>query len=365
MGTDENVFELDADIIKDFLDEYLDAYEELERTFIEAESCSDISQLINKLFRTVHSIKSNLRMVALDDLSAIIHILENTLDDIRNNKLQYIPELSQLVLPVIAQVRELANQQLEDEKIEDDIIFLSDAVSELNQTNSDQLQQTIASILVQIDPHGDHQTSHNTQVAETIDQADDINDNLDDDLDFFIEVSQQIESFFPHWSGRNKRILEICLRINTLAHNSVDIKQLTAAVYAHDIGMSFIPYDVLIKPLPLNCDDELVLREHCHLGYQWIKRIPHWERATEMVFQHHERSDGSGYPQGLKKNKIADGAKIIAIADTFEALTHERNHRAEIKTPMQAIMEINSLSGTQFDEQWVAFFNQAMRDSSN
>ena len=365
MGTDENAFELDADIIKDFLDEYLDAYEELERTFIEAESSPDNSQLINKLFRVVHSIKGNLRMVALDDLSAIIHILENILDDIRDNKLQYIPELSQLVLPVMAQVRELANQQLQDETIDEDIILLSNAVAELNQTNSDQLQQTIASILAKIDPDGDHQSSHTTQATETTDKADNNNDHFEDDLDFFIEVSQQIESFFPHWSGRNKRILDICLKINTLAHNPVDIKQLTAAVYAHDIGMSFIPYDILIKPLPLNCDDELVLREHCHLGYQWIKRIPQWELATEIVFQHHERSDGSGYPQGLKKNEITDGAKIIAIADTFEALTHERNHRAEVKTPMQAIMEINSLSGTQFDEEWVEYFNQAMRDHAN
>ena len=357
MGTDENIFELDADIIKDFLDEYLDAYEELERTFIEAESSSDTSQLINKLFRTVHSIKSNLRMVALDDLSAIIHILENTLDNIRHNKLQYIPELSQLFLPVIAQVRELANQQFQDKQINDDIVFLSNAVTELNQTTSAQIQHTIINILTKIDPNGDHQET---------DQSN--NDNYlleeDPDLDFFVEVSQQIESFFPHWSGRNKRILDICINMNALAHNPVDIKQLTAAVYVHDIGMSFIPYSILTKPLPLSCDDELVLREHCHLGYQWIKRIPGWEVATQIVLQHHERLDGSGYPQGLKKNDISAGAKIIAIADTFEALTHEINYREEIKKPMQAIMEINSHAGILFDEEWVEHFNQTMREKT-
>ena len=358
MGTDENAFELDADIIKDFLDEYLDAYEELERAFAEAESGSDNSQLINRLFRTVHSIKSNLRMVSLDDLSAIIHVLENTLDDIRNNKLQYIPELSQLILPVINQVCELARLQLQDKNISEDILFLSNALTELTQTNNNQLQHTITRILTIIDPNGDHQATEQSR-----------NNNYhpedDSDLDFFIEVSQQIESFFPHWSGRTKRILDICLKINTLAKNPVDSKQLTAAVYAHDIGMSFIPYNILIMHLPLSCDDELVLREHCHLGYQWIKRIPGWEAATEMVFQHHERSDGSGYPQGLKQDEISDGAKIIAIADTFEALTHERNHRQEIKTPMQAIMEINSHAGTQFDEQWVDYFNQAMREKTD
>ena len=358
MDANENIFELDADIIKDFLDEYLDSYEELERTFAEAESGSDNSRLINRLFRTVHSIKSNLRMVALDDLSAIIHVLENTLDDIRHNKLQYIPELGQLILPVIAQVRELANLQLQDKNISEAIIFLSNAITELNQTNNNQLPQAIANILTKIDPNGDH---HVTEQSSN----DDYHPEDDPDLDFFIEVSQQIESFFPHWSGRNKRILDICLKINTLANNPVDIKQLTAAVYTHDIGMSFIPYNILIKPLPLSCDDELVLREHCHLGYQWIKRIPGWEAATEMVLQHHERSDGSGYPQGLKHDEISAGAKILAIADTFEALTHERNHRQEIKTPMQAIMKINSHAGTQFDEQWVEYFNQAMRENTN
>ncbi|MCW8853889.1 MAG: Hpt domain-containing protein [Gammaproteobacteria bacterium] len=358
MGTDENIFELDADIIKDFLDEYLDAYEELERTFAEAESGPDNSQLINKLFRSVHSIKSNLRMVALDDLSAIIHVLENTLDDIRHNKLQYIPELSQLILTVINQVRELASLQLQDRNSSEDIMFLSNAITELNQTNNNTLEQTITSILNKIDPDGGHQITNNIDKTSTNSLY------TEDDLDFFIEVSQQIESFFPHWSGRNKRILDICLKINTLASHPVDIKQLTAAVYAHDIGMSFIPYNILIMPLPLSCDDELVLREHCHLGYQWIKRIPGWEAATEMVFQHHERSDGNGYPQGLKQDEISDGAKIIAIVDTFEALTHERNHREEIKTPMQAIMEINSNSGTQFDSQWIELFNQVIKNKS-
>ena len=229
MGTDENLFELDADIIKDFLDEYLDAYEELERTFIEAESGFDNSQIINKLFRTVHSIKSNLRMVALDDLSAIIHVLENTLDDIRNNKLQYTHQLSQLVLAVIAQVRELANQQLNDEKTDDDIALLSNAVTELNNTNNQLLEKTIASILTKIDPDRDNQTSDNTSSSQMTDHTN--NANSEDDLNFFIEVSQQIESFFPHWSDRNKRILDISIKMNSLSGNTVDIKQLTAAVY--------------------------------------------------------------------------------------------------------------------------------------
>lgn len=183
-------------------------------------------------------------------------------------------------------------------------------------------------------------------------------------MDFFIELSQQIESFFPYWAGRNRRILDICLKMNQLADNPVDAEQLTAAVYTHDTGMSFIPYNILIKPLPLSCDDELVLREHCHLGYQWLKRIPNWEAATEMVFQHHEHIDGGGYPQGLTENQICDGAKIIAIADTFEALTHERHHREEVKTSMQAIMEINSNSGTQFDSQWIELFNQVIKNKS-
>ena len=184
MDTDENLFELDADIIKDFLDEYLDAYEELERTFIEAESAFDNSQIINKLFRTVHSIKSNLRMVALDDLSAIIHVLENTFDDIRNNKLQYTHQLSNLVLPVIAQVRELANQQLNDEKTDEDIALLSNAVTELNHTNNQLLEKTIASILTKIDPDEDNQTSENTPSSQTTDNTH--NTNSENDLNFFI-----------------------------------------------------------------------------------------------------------------------------------------------------------------------------------
>ena len=359
MGTDENNIELDKEIINDFLDEYLDAYEEIERTLSEIKDSPDNKTIIDSLFRTVHSIKSNLCMVALDELSHVIHILENTLDNIRKNKLNYLPELNELFLLVFTRVRELANQHFQDINVKHDVLLLTEAITELDQENDEQLARTIASILNKIDPDKPQHMLSEIKVNQTENSPE-----HNSDMEFFIEVSQQIESFFPHWSGRNHRILNTCLKMNQLAHNPINIEQLTAAVYAHDIGMSFIPYDILIKPLPLNCDDELVLREHCHLGHQWIKRIPGWEAAAEMVFQHHERIDGNGYPQGIKRDQICEGAKIIAIADTFEALTHERNHRDEVKTPMQAIMEINSNSGSQFDEQWVDYFNQAIKNKS-
>ncbi|WP_394392914.1 HD-GYP domain-containing protein [Shewanella woodyi] len=86
--------------------------------------------------------------------------------------------------------------------------------------------------------------------------------------------------------------------------------------------------------------------------------------AAQIVLQHHEQVDGAGYPNHLTGDKICDGAKIIAIADTFDARSHERAHHTLLKRPLVRTMnEINNFSGTQFDPYWVEIFNQVVGES--
>ena len=74
--------------------------------------------------------------------------------------------------------------------------------------------------------------------------------------------------------------------------------------------------------------------------------------------------DGSGYPQGIKNEDICDGAKMIAIADTFEAMTNSHAHRQYKRPVMRAILEINSNAGAQFDAKWVDYFTQVIKNNS-
>ncbi len=364
---EEEIIELDKDIIKDFLDEFTDAYEELQQVLVQIDQDSSDKELINHIFRTIHSIKSNLRMVGLSKLSEIVHTLENILDDVRNDRHIYAHGTSDIILVVIAQVHELAIEQLRDEDNSDRTHCLYDAIHHLCMVEPDQLEKAIIDTLQKVDPDGDYATTAGEETTDADTGSQSISTpqiKNSEDMMFFIELSQHIEDALPNWQGRNQRILDLCLTMNQLANNPVDPEQLAAAVYLHDLGMSFIPHEILTKPSKLNCDEELILNNHCHLGHSWLKRIQGWDSAATIIYQHHERLDGTGYPQGIKDKDICDGAKMIAIADTFEAMTNSRAYRQHKRPAMRAILEINSNAGTQFDTKWVEHFIQVIKNRS-
>jgi len=97
------------------------------------------------------------------------------------------------------------------------------------------------------------------------------------------------------------------------------------------------------------------MREHCLLGYQMLRKIPFLHEAAEIVYSHQERFDGSGYPRNLKGDQIPLGARIFAVADTFDAITSDRPYRAA-QSISSARREIQQYSGTQFDPEIVKVF---------
>jgi HD-GYP domain-containing protein (c-di-GMP phosphodiesterase class II) len=83
--------------------------------------------------------------------------------------------------------------------------------------------------------------------------------------------------------------------------------------------------------------------------------------ARKIVMQHHERTDGTGYPLGIKEDDICEGAKLLAIVDTYDAMTHPRAHNEDkVLSKKEAVIEINRSAKGQFSMKWVRLFNQAM-----
>jgi len=103
------------------------------------------------------------------------------------------------------------------------------------------------------------------------------------------------------------------------------------------------------------------MREHCYRGYQMLRKIPFLVEASDIVYAHQEKYDGTGYPRGLRSEQIPLGARIFAVADTLDAITSDRPYRAA-QTIQAARDEIKRFSGTQFDPQVVRTF-LAMPDS--
>lgn len=123
----------------------------------------------------------------------------------------------------------------------------------------------------------------------------------------------------------------------------------------HDIGKVAIPDDILNKPSRLTDDEFAVIKAHAAVGHEILRRIPHLERANEIVRHHHERWDGRGYPDGLAGNDIPLLARILAIADSFDAMTSNRSYRNTLEHHV-AMEEIERCAGSQFDPDLAKLF---------
>jgi HD-GYP domain-containing protein (c-di-GMP phosphodiesterase class II) len=123
---------------------------------------------------------------------------------------------------------------------------------------------------------------------------------------------------------------------------------LVLAGLVHDIGKLGIPAEILNKPCQLSFMESRLVQMHSEVGYDILKKISLPWPLADIVHQHHERLDGTGYPRGLMGDDILLEARIIAVADVFEAMQSHRPHRAAL-TLEQACEELRRGSGTKFD----------------
>ena len=130
---------------------------------------------------------------------------------------------------------------------------------------------------------------------------------------------------------------------------------LARAAFLHDIGKMAIPDSILRKPGPLNNDEKQIMRTHCEIGYNVLTRIPFLRDAADIVLAHHEFFNGTGYPRGLRDEKIPLGARIISIANTFDAMLSDLPYRKAF-TMYYVREEIRRCAGTQFDPKIVEVF---------
>jgi response regulator RpfG family c-di-GMP phosphodiesterase len=134
-----------------------------------------------------------------------------------------------------------------------------------------------------------------------------------------------------------------------------DLKDIEHGVLLHDIGKIGIPDRILLKDGPLTPDEWKIMRTHPEIGRRLIEKIPFLRGAIPIVYHHHERWDGTGYPLGLRGEAIPLGARIFAVADAFDAMTFDRPYSKAISLEA-ARQEIERCSGSHFDPAVVATF---------
>jgi putative nucleotidyltransferase with HDIG domain len=117
----------------------------------------------------------------------------------------------------------------------------------------------------------------------------------------------------------------------------------------HDVGKIGIPDDVLLKPGPLSDDEWTVMRSHPQVGAGILRKIDFLREPADIVFSHHERFDGSGYPRGLTGENIPLGARMFAVIDVYDALTTDRSYHTAC-SHAEALKSLREGSGTLFEE---------------
>lgn len=376
--------DLDSEILNDLLEEINELYEASEQTLIELEIKPEDNELQRSLFRSIHTIKGDLGMVNFSPLIPLLQHVEDLLDFLRNGNISYTSTMSDLVLLTLDRVKIFVESCINQGEAQyDDQLFkqLVQHISRIKPNNQAHHEKLLAESVLLLDPTLDARPEVNEETMPELDVVDEpvapINEvavplanvgvtnemskEKQTDIIFFRALMEPIEARSMYWAGRGDRIAKMAMLMNKMEGEPIDTEQLLVACYVHDFGMAFMPLSVLHKRDRLEIAEFNLLRSHVYKSSRLLEHLDQWNEARKIVMQHHERCDGSGYPLGLEESDICEGAKLLAILDTFDALTHYRAHDTHRKRPKKrAVIEMNNLPEGQYSKRWLAVFNKAM-----
>lgn len=183
--------------------------------------------------------------------------------------------------------------------------------------------------------------------------------HMSESIDELIKIVKQIEEKDRYTYHHSRRVQKYSMRIaKELVLSTDKLENLYFASLFHDIGKIDIDEKILNKTGKLTQEEFDIIKQHAELGYDMVKST-YYDKVGDIILQHHERLDGSGYPFGLKQGEILQEAQIIAVADTYDAMTSDRSYRKGIDSQL-AMEEIKKYTGILYDENIVLAFERAL-----
>jgi putative nucleotidyltransferase with HDIG domain len=158
-----------------------------------------------------------------------------------------------------------------------------------------------------------------------------------------------VESRDPYTAGHQKRVAKLAVAIAGemgLSEEKIDLIRMGSLI--HDIGKIYIPSEILTKPAKLGDLEFAMIKSHPTVGYKILNKVDFIPVIVDIVYQHHERIDGSGYPLGISGDKIFLESRIVAVADLVEAMASNRPYRAAQGKDV-ALAEIKKQRGSTLD----------------
>jgi PAS domain S-box-containing protein len=169
-----------------------------------------------------------------------------------------------------------------------------------------------------------------------------------------LAMSRMVESRDPYTAGHERRVAELATAIGAeMGMAGAELDALRLAGTIHDLGKIAVPAEILAKPGRLSEMEFNLIKAHPTIGSEILADVDFGSPVAEIVLQHHERLDGSGYPRGLRGDEVLPGARILAVADVVEAMSSHRPYRAALGIEA-ALTEVREHAGVTFDAKVVA-----------
>lgn len=227
------------------------------------------------------------------------------------------------------------------------------------------LELTIKSMQTQIKEHISEIELNHNEIQALYEETTAMNEeleNLVETLDknyreTIMVLANAIEASDAYTRGHCERVQKYSRLIaEEIGMGMMEKRTLDMAAILHDIGKIGVSIEILNKETTLSAEEYSEIKKHSDIGYQILKDVEFLSESAQIVFQHHERYDGNGYNNGICGDNILLSARIICIADAYDAMTTSRAYRKTPLTKEQAIEELKKGKGTQFDSQLVDVF---------
>ena len=168
-------------------------------------------------------------------------------------------------------------------------------------------------------------------------------------VETIMALALAVEAKDPYSAGHSKRVGYYAMKIGeVIGLDEETLRVLNDAGVLHDIGKIGIKDDILLKPQPLTPDEEKIMQQHAVIGEAIVKPVRSLQKVVLLVRHHHERYDGAGYPAGLRGEAIPLGARILAVADTYDAMVTDRPYRKRLSVE-DTKRELKKGAGSQHD----------------
>lgn len=183
-----------------------------------------------------------------------------------------------------------------------------------------------------------------------------------DDLLSYIDANNEK---FNSVNEHSLRVSELAVKLATAVELSIeDINQVLIGSFLHDIGKIFLGNEILEGNMPLTKKQRDEVISHSILGHGYLKDVSGLDKAKEIVLLHHERIDGTGYPNGLVGSEIPVHVKIVSICDSYDAMTSYRSYKLRSFTQEEAIEELIINKNLQFDSNLVDIFIKQLENNN-